>query len=49
MSLEDLRLLDISELSKEIVNSSQTLAYDKPVMLAGGLGDIYDSNIKKIQ
>ena len=24
-----------------------TIAYDKPVMLAGGLGSIYDSNIKK--
>ena len=32
---------------ERIVNSFQTLAYDKPVMLAGGLGDIYDSNIKK--
>ena len=32
---------------ERIINSSQTLAYDKPVMLAGGVGDIYDSNIKK--
>jgi Phosphoribosylformylglycinamidine (FGAM) synthase, synthetase domain len=32
---------------ERIVNSSQMLTYDKPVMLAGGIGDIYDSNIKK--